>query len=147
MLGQIANYCPIIARNTIIKSSVSLAEVWQRIRQHYRFQASGSHFLDLSLINLSPNERHEDLYQCISAFLDDNLLAAGSAIKHHGAIVTVDEEVTPTIENTVTDIWLHTIHTGLPQLVKQKYGTELKNQTLASIKPEISYLPPPCGVG
>ena len=39
MLGQIVNYCPIIARNTIVKNSVSLADVWQKIRQHYGFRA------------------------------------------------------------------------------------------------------------
>jgi hypothetical protein len=30
------------------------------------------------------------------------------------------------------------IHKDLPRLVKQRYGTELRSRTLASIKPEIS---------
>ena len=34
--------------------------------------------------------------------------------------------------------WLRLIHTDLPKLVKQRYGTELRSRTLASIKPEIS---------
>ena len=34
--------------------------------------------------------------------------------------------------------WLRLIHRDLPALVKQRYGTELRFQTLASIKPEIS---------
>jgi hypothetical protein len=34
--------------------------------------------------------------------------------------------------------WLRLIHTDLPTLVKQRYGTELRSQTLASLKPEIS---------
>ena len=35
-------------------------------------------------------------------------------------------------------LWLQLIHCDLPKLVKQKYGTELRSCTLASIKPEIS---------
>ena len=44
MLGQIANFCPIISRNSIVKSSTSLTEIWQKIRSHFGFQATGSHF-------------------------------------------------------------------------------------------------------
>ena len=34
--------------------------------------------------------------------------------------------------------WLKLIHTDLPALVKQRYGTELRSKTLASLKPKIS---------
>ena len=34
--------------------------------------------------------------------------------------------------------WLRLINESLPALVKQRYGTELRNKTLASLKPEIS---------
>jgi hypothetical protein len=34
MLGQIASYCPIIARNTITNRANSLNEIWQIIRHH-----------------------------------------------------------------------------------------------------------------
>ena len=37
MLGQIANYCPIISRNTMVRNSTSLATIWQAIRLHYGF--------------------------------------------------------------------------------------------------------------
>ena len=30
MLGQIANFCPVISRNTIAKNSTSLSGIWQR---------------------------------------------------------------------------------------------------------------------
>ena len=41
-------------------------------------------------------------------------------------------------ENVVVYLWLERVHMSLPTLVKQKYGAELYNRTLASIKPEIS---------
>ena len=138
LLGQIANFCPIVSRSSIIKNSVSLNDVWQKIRLHYGFQSTGAHFLDLSNIHLSPDERPEDLYQRLMAFFEDNLLTVGGGISHQGETISTDEDLTPTLENTIVFLWLQLINPGLPQLVKQKYGSELRNKSLASLKPEIS---------
>ena len=74
MLGQIANFCPVIARCTIINNSTSLTHIWQNIRLHYGFQSTGGHFLDIYNINLEADERPEDLFQRLMAFVDDNLM-------------------------------------------------------------------------
>ena len=71
-------------------------------------------------------------------FIDDNLLRANGTIQHHGENVTVDEEITPSLENLIVITWLRLIHPDLPALVKQRYGTELRSKSLASLKPEIS---------
>ena len=138
MLGQIANYATVISRNQIIKNSVSLNDIWDKIRQHYGFHTTGSRFLDLSTIRQLPSERAEDLYQRLVSFIDDNLLTTESSLTHHAAAITNDEEVSPSLENVVVLLWLERLHVGLPGLVKQRYGAELRNKTLASIKPEIS---------
>ena len=70
--------------------------------------------------------------------MDDNLLKANGSIRHYGENVTNDEELTPTLENVVVITWLRLVHPDLPALIKQRYGTELRSQTLASLKPEIS---------
>ena len=70
------------------------------------------------------------------SFIEDNLHVANSSITHHGDAITADEELSPTLENLVVLIRL--IHPNLPGLVKQRYGTELRSRTLASLKPEIS---------
>ena len=70
--------------------------------------------------------------------MDDNLLKANGGIRHHGEHVTNDEELTPTLENVIVITWLRLVHPDLPALIKQRYGTELRSQTLASLKPEIS---------
>ena len=137
MLGQIANYCPVISRNTIVKNSTSLSCIWQTIRLHYGFQTTGAHFLDFADIQLQA-ERPEDLYQRLVAFVEDNMLQRGSVILHHGDAINVDEEMTPSLENMVVLTWLRLINVVLPKLVKQRYGTELRARTLASIKPDIS---------
>jgi len=138
MLGQIANYCPVISRNTIVKNSTSIDNIWQTIRLHYGFQSTDTHFIDFSAIRFQPNERPEDLYQRLMAFVEDNLLRRDLGITHHGQNIEEDEELTPLLENFVVLTWLRLIHTDLPKLVKQRYGTEFRSHTLASIKPEIS---------
>ena len=136
MLGQIANFCPIISRNTITKNSTSIDNIWQSIRAHFGFQSTGAHFIDLMNIQLKADERPKDLYQRIMAFVEDSLLTTTSGLSHHGEVPTEDEELTPTLENIVVLFWLHLVHKDLPALVKQRYGTELRSRTLASIKPE-----------
>ena len=101
MLGQIANFCPVISRSSIVKNSTSISSVWQAIRAHYGFQSTGARFLDFSNIKLEVDERPEDLFQRLMSFTEDNLLVANGPVTHHGAHVTSDEELTPTLENMV----------------------------------------------
>ena len=131
MLDQIANWCPYISRTFLVKQSTSLNDVWQKIREHYGFLSTGGHFLDLSSIRLETDERPEDLYQRLYMFFEDNLITSNS-LSHNGERLTVDEE------NTITWLWLKLLNPNLPQLVKQRYGAELRNKTLASLKTEIS---------
>ena len=118
LLGQIANYCPIINRNTIIKNSTSVESVWQTIRLHYGFQTTGGHFIDLADIKFEIDERPEDLYQRLSSFIEDSLLIRGSSITHHGETIMVDEVLTPTVENLLVLMWLKLIDPDLPKLIK-----------------------------
>ena len=138
MLGLIANYCPIITRSTIVYNSKSIESVWQSIRLHFGFQTTGGHFLELADITLGVEERPEDLYQRIVAFVEDSLLRKDGSITHHGDVIAKNERVTPTLENFVVLHWLKLVHKDLPRLVRQRYATELRSRTLSSIKPEIS---------
>ncbi|PFX31306.1 hypothetical protein AWC38_SpisGene3850 [Stylophora pistillata] len=103
------------------------------IRMHYGFQSTGAHFIDLNNIKLEPNERPEDLFQRLMSFEEDNLLVANGPNTHHGEAVTSDEELSPSLENLVILTWLRLVHSDLPTLVKQRYGTELRSRTLASL--------------
>ena len=138
MLGQIANYCPIISRNTIVKNSTSLDSIWQAIRLHFGLQSTGAQFIDFSEIKLEIDEKPEDLYQRLMAFVEDTLLTSGGLVTHHGEAPTEDEEMSPTLENMIVLTWLRLINDKLPPLVKQRFCTDLRTRTLASIRPEIS---------
>ena len=70
-LGPVVNYCPMISRNTMVKSSTSLNTMWQAIRTHVGFQSTGTHFLDFGNTNLELDERTGNLYQRLVRFIDD----------------------------------------------------------------------------
>jgi hypothetical protein len=69
---------------------------------------------------------------------DKNLLLKDTGITHHTQVLNEDEELYPSLDNFIFLTWLRLIHPELPRLVKQRYGTDLRAKTLASIKPEIS---------
>ena len=137
-LGQIANFAPIIYRDTIEKESTCIESVWKAIKLHFGFQTSGGNFIDFVNIKHSPPERAETLFQRMLTFIGNNLMSPNSGILHKGRAVAEEEDITPTIENLIVLLWLRELHPNLPNIVKQKYGADLRLQSLASLKPEIS---------
>ena len=138
MLGQIANFAPIITRNTIVKNSTKLQDIWDSIRLYYGIQSNGSRFLDIMDIKYCEGKRYEALYQELMAFIEDNLLTADSIIKHHGESIAEEEYVSPSLENLVVVMWLHMINPMLLKEVKERFATELRCNTIASLRREIS---------
>ena len=68
---------------------------------------------------------------------DDNLLLA-NGLSHTDGKLTEDEEVSPTLSNCIILIWLDLLHPRLREVVTQRFSTELRNRTYASLFPEIS---------
>ena len=136
-LGQIACYATVISRETIVRDCRSMKEIFHKLRTHYGLSKSGSSILDVVGIKRKGNESAETLYQRILSLVDSTLLTPDSDLCHHGE-PDIDECRTPTVENLVVCLWLKALHPSLPQLVKQRYATQLKDNTLASIREEIS---------
>ena len=82
ILGQIANYCPVINETL---SSESLLK--QTVYAHFGFQSSG----DLADMKLEHGERPEDLYQRFMAFVKDNMLSKTCGIKYNDDSLDEDE--------------------------------------------------------
>ena len=127
MLNQIANFCTPITRSILVNQTVSLDDLWQKIRMHYGFQATGSNILNLSSIKMEGDDSPEDLYQRLYSFFDDCLMKSTGGISHHGEKIEEDEFMSPTLENTIVWLWLSLIHPGLPAEVHTKYGADLRN--------------------
>ena len=138
MLNQIANFCTPITRSILVNKTVSIDDVWQKIREHYGFQATGSNILNLSSIKMEGDDSPEDLYQRLYSFFEDCLMKPSSGITHHDEAIEEDEFMSPTLENTLVWLWLSLIHPGLPSAVHTKYGPDLRKKSLASLKCEIS---------
>ena len=47
------------------------------------------------------------------AFFEDNLLIVSGGITHYGEALDADEDLSPTLENTIAVLWLRLIHPGL----------------------------------
>ena len=137
-LGLIATYAPVISRNTIIRDCCSPKEIFQKFRAHYGFTLSGSSIIDVVSISRKSDESPEDVFQRFQSMIDNCLLTTNDEIEHYGELVDKDEYLTPTLENLVICLWLKALHPSLPQLVKQRFSTQLKECTLASIREEIS---------
>ena len=138
MLQTIASYAPIISREFIVSEALSLDEIWLRLRIHFGFRKSGALILDLTSLHQEEGESYEALWEQYHSFVTDNLLQPSDGITHLGSKVTNKEKISPTLHNMMVTLWLHTIHSALPSLVKQKYTTELRNRSLASLREEIS---------
>lgn len=141
MLGSIASYAPVISRQSIVSDALCLNDIWARLRTHYGFRKTGSLILDLPTLTLTPgtpSESYESLWERFHAFITDNLLTTTDNIRHCGVQPRENEELSPTLLSVTVVLWLRAIHPGLPNLVKQKYAPELRNNTIASMREEIS---------
>ena len=137
MLEQIANWADLIPRNDIVRDCTSLDNVWQVIRRYYNLETTGSLLNQAWNLVRQPDESPQALFSRLKQLYDNNLLQKGG-LKHLGKQMTVDEEMTPTLYNTIVLHWLQLLHPKLRDLVTQRFSAELRDQTYASIFPEIS---------
>ena len=69
------------------------------------------------------------------AHLYDNLLTAGSTIRHVGEKVEEDEEMSPTVERLAVLFWLHFIDDHLPGFVSRIYAKDLRSNSIKDLQP------------
>ncbi len=137
MLGFVAQYVPHFLSYDIINSSTSLDSVWQFIRKYYGFKQSESQFMKYSEIEWEKGERPERLYQRLVAHIQDNLLTRESTMTYHGARITDNEIISPTLERLIVLQWMQLIHPRLPSLVQRTFAFQLQEKSLADLQPSI----------
>jgi len=140
MLGYISQFVPHYLSTDIKNSSTSINSVWGTIRQYYGFQQSEVQFLKFTNISWEGMhaERPERLYRRVLAHLQDNLLQAGSKLRHNDAEVTRDELISPTVERLAVLRWMELLHPKLPSLVARTFAYDLQRMTLKDIQPQIA---------
>lgn len=137
MLGLISQWVPHYLAGDITKNSTNLESIWQFIRKYYGFQQSETQFMKFSAIVWEDGERPERLYQRILAHLQDNLLKTGCKLKHDDTEITVDEDMSPTVERLAVMRWMELIHPNLPALVQRTFAYDLQRMTLKDMQPQI----------
>ena len=142
MLGQITKFCSILNKNAILKNSTSVVSIFQTIRSHFGFKTLGAHIIDILSIKYEVDERPADLWVRLISFIEDCLLKQGGRILHHGEAPASEEEQYATLESFVVIHWLQLIHKDLPNIVKQRYGTQLNGGTVAGLREEIAQVLP-----
>ena len=140
MLEYIAQWAPHFINHEIVDESTSISSVWQTIRQYYNLQRSESHFLQLTTIKWkgAEKERPEHFYRCVLSYVKDNLLRADSQVQHNKAVLTKDEDISPTVEQMTVLHWLELIDERLPMLVARTFATDLETRSLKDLQPQIA---------
>ena len=137
MLDQISNYAPHIPRNDITKDSSCLDEVFQKIRMFYNLQRSGALQNECWNIRRQPEETPQALFARLKQSYDDCLLTRNS-LWHVDGQLQEDEEMSPTLLNDIILHWLNILHPQMRDAVTQRFATQLRDSTYATILPEIS---------
>ena len=138
LLGSIATFAPVISNKFITSQAKCFDDIWNRLRGHYGFRVTGGRILELAQFSLAPDESYETLWERMSMFVEDNLMKASSSIKHLNAATTVDETLSPTLQNITVVLWLKAINADLPAMIKQRFATQLRTTTLFSLRDDIS---------
>ena len=88
-------------------------------------------------VKFKPGDSHEALWEHVSSIIDDNFLDPADNITREGHIPNL-EELSPILQNCTVVLWLHKILLLLPSIVKERFSTTLRSQTIMSIREEIS---------
>ena len=138
MLEQISNWTlHVIPRNDVTRDCDSLESVWHKLRLFFNMETTGSLLNEVWNETRKSGETPQMFYVRLKQMYDDNLLRA-NGLSHVDGPLEEDEELSPTLHNTIILHWLNVLHPRLRDLVSQRFATELRNSTYARLFPEIS---------
>lgn len=137
MLGVIATYVPVLSRNFIVNQACTLGEIWTRIRTYYGCRKTGAQALAVASFKKGVGESAEALWERMYAHVEDSLFNPEDGISHPCS-PNEKESMSPTILNILVAEWLRAIDPNLPDIVLQKFGSELRNKSLFSLREDIS---------
>ena len=138
ILGSISSYAPVISHRFVKHQATSLECIWDRLRSHYGLRKTGARVLELMDFKLELNESRECLWERLYSYMEDNLLTKDGGVLHEGVKLEHDEQFTPTLLNVLVTCWLNIINPALPTLVRQRFTTQLRSNSVFSIREEIS---------
>ena len=136
----VAKYVHIDYYNPIIRHSISLNWIYNKIREDYNIQQQGIHFLNILDQTWDPTGQTTPtgFYNSYRSLNPANLGKKGDSIEWKQQTLKEDERLTPSHEDLISLNVLHLIHPQLPHFVKQHYAHKMdKDKRLMCFKTEI----------
>jgi|688.fasta_scaffold356394_1 hypothetical protein len=131
--------CPHTLTNNIDQLSTSFPGIIAYLEQYYQIQKRGSHFLSIHDIRYNPSDSPENFYMELHGAFEDSLRKRGETVLFRNEeVLEEDEEMSPTLENTVVLLWLERIDPRLPSKVHAVFAHQMVgNTSLRDLQPAI----------
>ena len=139
ILLKIGTYGPKSVFIDITKRSISYKYIWNAIRRACGFPVQGAQLIQYMSIkhsfDPSGNSSYNDHYWRMRDNKIASLMKTDSGITFDGKPVTVNEEITPSMENQVVADWLESIGgIKLVRYIGQEYAKELEKISLYDLQ-------------
>ena len=123
LLAHITTCCYYTESDDITERSTSLAWIWTYLERHYNIAPKGANFLRIASLNYASGEVHYSFYKKFRAAFIDNLRRKGDKddSRWSDAKLTVDERLSPSMEDTIVLWCLEKIDARLPEKVRKDY--------------------------
>ena len=106
--------------------STSLAWIFSYLEEYYGIKKQGAHFLMLDAVRFKPGDSHANFFIELHQAFADSLRKSGERIRFwNNRVLTEDERMSPTLENTVVMLWLERIDARLPAKVQEIFGHQM----------------------
>ena len=131
--------CPYTLTNNLDQLSTSFTWLITYLEQHYQVQKKGAHFLSISDIRYNNGDSYENFYMELHGAFEDSLRKEGELLLfRNNEPLDEDEEMSPTLENTVVLLWLERIDPRLPKKVSATFAHQMVgNTSLRDLQPTI----------
>ena len=141
-LTYIATFAPGSLVHDIINESTGNAYIDSRIRSMYQLKITGAsafkYFRKTKSFNHAGSQTYQDFYYELRAVKYETLHKAGQSVTFQGKNITVDEVMTPSIQNSIVVDWLAGIDEDLVEEVEQYYARDLENVSLVDMQETIA---------
>ena len=141
-ITYIATFAPNSLVHDIINESTGNGYIDSRIRSMYQLRSSGAsafrYFRKTRSFNHAGSQSYQDFYYELRASKYETLMKAGQNITFQGRNVTVDEVLTPSMQNSIVVDWLAGIDEDLVDEVEQYYARDLENVSLVDMQKTIA---------
>ena len=137
LIQHVASFVFYTEADDINESSTSLDWIFNYLKEHYNIQARGANFLKITQNVYNSKMLPQVFYKQLRASFVDNLRKKGEKAKG-GIVLTADETLSPSFEDTIVLWALEKIEPRLPAKVRKDYEHCLSGNTyLVDLQPTI----------